>query len=178
MRILIIISGSIAAYKTLDIIRTLKKNNYTINCVISKCGEKFVTPLSVASLSETPVYTEKNAFDVDNIKHISIARNSDIILVAPATANIIAKTAYGIADDFVTSILIAANIPIVMAPAMNPYMWQSKATQRNICILESDNIKIIPPEYGYTACGEEGYGKMANIQKIIKFIENLKSNLL
>ncbi|KJV69344.1 flavoprotein [Candidatus Neoehrlichia procyonis] len=175
MKILLIISGSIAAYKALDIIRTLKKRNYTINCILSKHGEKFITPLSVTSLSGNPVYTDSNALDTyNNIKHISITRNSDIILVAPATANIIAKTAYGIADDFSTSVLIAANIPIIMAPAMNPHMWQSKANQRNIRILESDNVKIIPPEYGYTTCGEKGYGKMANVQKIVKFIENLK----
>ncbi|AHC38887.1 phosphopantothenoylcysteine decarboxylase [Ehrlichia muris] len=172
MKILLIISGSIAAYKSLDLIRKLQENNHTVTGLISKSGERFVTPLSIASLSGNHVYTDADFFNVHNsMHHISLTRNSDILLVAPATLDIIAKTAHGIADELATTVLIASNIPIIMVPAMNPVMWGSKANQRNIDCLKSDNIVIIEPKEGLAICNEHGLGKMAEIQEIVSFIE-------
>ncbi|QLK58377.1 phosphopantothenoylcysteine decarboxylase [Ehrlichia ruminantium] len=175
MKILLVISGSIAAYKSLDLIRKLQENKHTVIGVISKSGEKFITPLSVASLSQNYAYTNADFFNIHNsMHHISLTRNSDIVLVAPATLDIIAKTACGIADELATTILIASNIPIVMVPAMNPTMWNSKSNQRNINLLKEDNITIIEPTEGFAVCNEYGYGKMAEIQNIVSFIENFK----
>ena len=175
MRILLIISGSIAAYKSLDLIRKLQTNTHTVIGVLSKSGEEFVTPLSVASLSGNYAYTNADFFNIHNsMHHISLTRNSDIVLVAPATLDIITKTACGIADELATTILIASNIPIIMVPAMNPVMWNSKSNQRNINFLKEDNIAIIEPTEGFAACNEYGLGKMADIQDIVSFIENFK----
>ena len=178
MRILLVISGSIAAYKSLDLIRKLQENNHIVTGIISESGEKFITPLSVASLSGNYAYTNADFFNIHNsMHHISLTRNSDVLLVAPATLDIIAKTAHGIADELATTVLIAANIPIVMVPAMNPTMWRSKANQRNINFLKDDNVMIIEPKEGLAVCNEHGLGKMAEIQDIVSFIQNLQKNL-
>ncbi|WP_196492740.1 phosphopantothenoylcysteine decarboxylase [Ehrlichia ruminantium] len=175
MKILLIISGSIAAYKALDLIRKLQENKHTITGIISKSGEKFVTPLSVASLSGNYAYTNADFFNTHNsMHHISLTRNSDLVLVAPATLDIIAKTAYGIADELATTILIASNIPIIMVPAMNPTMWNSKPNQRNINLLKEDNVVIIEPKEGFALCNEYGLGKMAEIQDIVSFVEGFQ----
>ncbi|AAZ68084.1 phosphopantothenoylcysteine decarboxylase [Ehrlichia canis] len=175
MKILLVISGSIAAYKSLDLIRKLQENNHTVTGIISKSGEKFVTQLSVASLSGNYAYTDADFFNIHNsMHHISLTRNSDILLVAPATLDIIAKTAHGIADELATTVLIASNIPIIMAPAMNPVMWYSKANQRNIKCLRNDNVVIIEPKEGLAVCNEYGLGKMAETQDIVSFIDNFQ----
>ncbi|MFV9881358.1 MAG: phosphopantothenoylcysteine decarboxylase [Anaplasma ovis] len=177
MNILLIISGSIAAYKSLDVARELKRRGHNLLCVLSKCGEKFVTPLSVTSLVGHYTYTESDFFSLQaSMKHISLPRNSDLILVAPASANIIAKAAYGICDDLPSTILMCTRAPIVMAPAMNTVMWEAKATLRNLEILRQDNVQIIEPEAGVLACGEEGYGKMASVDTIISYVENMPNS--
>lgn len=154
-------------------IRKLQENNHTVTSIISKSGERFVTPLSVASLSGNSVYTDADLFHAHkSMHHISLTRSSDIVLVAPATLDIIAKTAHGIADELATTALIASNIPIIMVPAMNPAMWNSKANQRNIHCLKSDNVTIIEPKEGLAICNEYGTGKMAEVQEIVSFIEN------
>ncbi len=177
MNILLIISGSVAAYKSLDVARELKRRNHNLLCVLSKCGEKFVTPLSVTSLVGHHTYTESDFFSLQaSMKHISLSRNSDLILVAPASANIMAKAAHGICDDLPSTILICARVPIVMAPAMNTAMWEAKPTLRNLEILKRDNVQIIEPETGILACGEEGYGKMASVETIISYVENMQNS--
>ncbi|MCU7611215.1 phosphopantothenoylcysteine decarboxylase [Anaplasma capra] len=177
MNILLIISGSVAAYKSLDVVRELKRRNHNLLCAISRCGEQFVTSLSVTALAGHYTYTESDFFSLQaSMKHISLSRNSDLILVAPASANIIAKAAHGICDDLVSTILTCAKIPIVMAPAMNTAMWEAKATLRNLEILKRDDVQIIEPETGILACGEEGYGKMASVQTIVTYIENASNN--
>ncbi|MGN7678396.1 MAG: flavoprotein [Anaplasma sp.] len=176
MNILLIISGSVAAYKSLDVIRALRKQNHDLLCILSKCGEKFVTPLSATALTGQYTYTNKDFFSLQaSMQHISLSRNSDLILVAPASANIMAKAAHGICDELATTVLICAKVPIVMAPAMNTAMWEAKATVRNLEILKRDDVKIIEPESGILACGEEGYGKMASVEAITEFIGDMDS---
>ncbi|QJC27928.1 coenzyme A biosynthesis bifunctional protein CoaBC [Anaplasma platys] len=172
MDILLIITGSVAAYKSLEVIRELKRRKYNLHCVLSTCGEKFLTPLIVSSLSGTAAYTEHDAWTPDgSMKHIDLARKANLILVAPATANIMAKTANGICDNLPTMIIMAAAVPVVMAPAMNVVMWQSPAMRRNLRTLQGDNVLIIEPESGILACGEEGPGKMADPTKIVEFVD-------
>ena len=174
MNILLIITGSVAAYKSLEIIRELKIRKYNLQCVLSKGGEKFITPLSVSSLSCTTTFTEKDNFSESGMSHICLSRNSDLILVAPASADIMAKTAHGICDDLATTILIAASVPILMAPAMNTVMWNSPAMVRNLNILKQDKICVIEPDYGTLACGETGVGKMATVDNIVKHVEKFR----
>ena len=173
MNVLFIITGSVAAYKSLEIIRELKIRKHNLQCVLSRGGEKFVTPLSVTSLSCTTTYTENDHFSESGMSHICLPRNSDFILVAPASADIMAKTAHGICDELATSILMAASVPILMAPAMNTVMWNSPAMKRNLSILKKDGVHIIEPEYGSLACGEVGIGKMAKVEDIVKYVEAL-----
>ncbi|MDB1135283.1 flavoprotein [Candidatus Anaplasma sp. TIGMIC] len=177
MDVLIIITGSVAAYKSLEVIRELKRRKYNLHCVLSSSGERFITPLSVSALSGTHTYTEQDAFEEnENMKHISLSRNVDLILVAPASANIIGKVAHGICDDLPTTILMAANKPVIMAPAMNTVMWNSNPMARNLEILKQDNVHIIEPEWGVLACGEAGLGKMASVPTIVDFVEGLAAS--
>ena len=137
-KILLIITGGIAAYKSLDVIRGLKDRGHDITCVLTKSGSEFVTPLSLESLSGNKVYTDLfNLNDEHEMGHIQLSRSADLILVAPATANIISKIAYGISDDLASTILMATNKPILLAPSMNVRMWLNNATQRNINTLKS-----------------------------------------
>ena len=170
-KVLLIISGGIAAYKSLEIIRIFIKNNIKVTSILTKGGSKFITPLSVASLSSSKVYSE--LFDLENeseMGHIQLSREVDIILVAPASANIIARTANGFADDLASTVLLASNKPIFFAPSMNVEMWKNTITQKNINKLKLNNIKIIGPEPGDLACGEEGYGRMSEPEEIFKFL--------
>ncbi len=170
-KILLIISGGIAAYKSLEIIRIFIKNNIKVTSILTKGGSKFITPLSVASLSSSKVYSE--LFDLENeseMGHIQLSREVDIILVAPASANIIARTANGFADDLASTVLLASNKPIFFAPSMNVEMWKNTITQKNINKLKLNNIKVIGPEPGDLACGEEGYGRMSEPEEIFKFL--------
>ncbi len=169
-KVLLIITGGIAAYKSLEIIRGLKTNNIDVTCILTKSGSEFVTPLSIESLSENKVYTDLfNLTDEHEMGHIQLSRQADVILVAPATANIMSKIAYGNTDDLASTVLVATNKPIIVAPAMNVRMWLNNATQRNIQTLRGDGIKFVGPENGEMACGEYGEGRMSEPSEIIKY---------
>jgi phosphopantothenoylcysteine decarboxylase/phosphopantothenate--cysteine ligase len=161
--ILLIITGSIAAYKSLDLIRLLHKNNITTSCVMTKAAQQFITPLAVASISGQPVYTDLFSLkDETEMGHIRLTREADLVVIAPASADIIAKLAHGLADDLASTLLLASNKKIVIAPAMNSCMWENAAVQRNVKILQKDGIIFVGPDAGELACKEEGYGRMSD----------------
>ena len=172
--ILLIISGGIAAYKSLELIRLIKKSGGHVRCILTKGGEQFVTPLSVASLSENHVYTDIWSLkDETEMGHIRLSREADLIVIAPATANILAQMANGLAEDLASTTLLAANKPILAAPAMNHKMWDNAATQRNIRTLKDDGIHMVGPTEGDMACGEHGMGRMAEPEDILNAIQDL-----
>ena len=176
--ILLIITGGIAAYKSLDLIRRLKEQGYNINCILTESGKNFVTPLSIESLSGNKVYSELfNLTDEKEMGHIQLSRMSDLILVAPATANIMSKMAFGICDDLASTVLMATNKPVMLAPSMNVRMWLNKSTQRNINTLKTDGIKFIGPENGEMACGEYGEGRLSDVGEIINKVKDFFENL-
>ncbi len=171
-RILIVVGGGISAYKALDLIRLLKKNSFEIKTVLTKSGSKFVTPLSLAALSSGKVY--EDLFDKDNeaeIDHISLSRWADLIIVLPATANLISKLSIGKAEDLATTILLASNKDIILVPAMNVRMWSHKATQNNCKTLVGYGYNFLGPKSGSMACGEYGPGKMVSPKKIFDEIK-------
>ena len=180
-KILLIICGGIAAYKSLEIIRLLKKKDAQVKTILTKNANKFVTPLSVVSLSKEKVYTDlfdhKNESEMD---HISLSRWSDLILIAPATANTISKISFGIADDLASTAVLASNKKIFLAPAMNVRMWEHPSNKDNINKIRNIGYEIIGPEIGDMACGEYGEGKMtepvAIIAYIEKYLKNIKNN--
>ncbi len=166
--VLLIITGSIAAYKSLELIRRLRERGVMVRCVLTKSGERFVTPLSVAALTENNVYTDLWSLkDETEMGHIRLSREADIVVVAPASADIIAKMTSGMADDLASATLLANNKPLLVAPAMNSMMWNNKATQRNIEQLKTDGVQIIEPSSGLLACGEVGQGRMAEVEVIL-----------
>ena len=172
-KILIIIGGGISAYKSLDLLRFLKKDGYEIKTVLTRSGKQFVTPLSLVSLSGGKVY--ENLFDKENeaeIDHIALSRWADLILVVPATANIISKLSHGKAEDLASTILLASNKDIILVPAMNVRMWSHKATQENCKKLITYGYKFLGPTEGQMACGEFGKGKMLSPKKIYMEIKN------
>ena len=137
-KILLIISGGIAAYKSLELIRLLKKSGASVRCIVTSGGTHFVTPLSVAALSEEQVYTDLWSLkDETEMGHIRLSREADLVLVAPASANLIAQLAYGLAEDLASTTLLATNKPVMVCPAMNPMMWENQATQENIHTLQN-----------------------------------------
>jgi len=171
-KILLIICGGISAYKSLEVIRLLKKKGALIKTILTKSAKEFVTPLSVASLSQDKVYDD--LFNIENeagMGHISLSRWSDLILVAPATANTISKLSVGSSDDFATTVMLASDKDIFLAPAMNVRMWEHPSTKENLNKLKKYGYKIIGPEIGDMACGEFGEGKMTEPNEIIKQIE-------
>jgi phosphopantothenoylcysteine decarboxylase/phosphopantothenate--cysteine ligase len=160
-RILLIIGGGIAAYKSIELVRLLRKSGYVIRCVITRAGEQFVTPLTLAALSENKVYT--SLFDLkDEVEmgHIQLSREADLVVVAPATADLLAKMAAGIADDLATTLLLATDKPVLAAPAMNVRMWLHAATRRNVVTLRGDGVTVMEPDEGEMACGEYGPGRL------------------
>ena len=172
-KILLIISGGIAAYKTLDLIRNLRSKNYEIKTILTKTAEEFVTPLSISSLSNNKVYLNK--FDLNEeieMDHIALSRWADLILVAPATANIIENISNGSANDFINTVILASNKKIFLAPAMNVKMWEKDATKINVEKLKKRNFSMIGPSEGLLACGEFGEGRMANVNEIEFTIDN------
>jgi len=173
-KILFIISGSISAYKSLDLLKDLIKNKFDIEVILTKSGQKFLTPLSLSSLIckeiHTDIFSKKES--VDHMKHINLTRNSDLVVVCPASANIIAKLANGYADDLASTTLAASNKKIFIVPAMNKKMWENPANKKNIKELIHRGIKIIGPTRGSLACGEIGLGKMEDIKIIKKEINN------
>ena len=172
-KVLLIICGGIAAYKSLELIRLLKKNGANIKTILTKSGSEFVTPLSITSLSQSKVYQDLFSLeDEAEMDHISLSRWSDLILIAPATANTISKLANGISDDLASTVALASNKKIFIAPAMNVRMWEHKSTKDNIKKLKSYNYKLIGPEIGDMACGEYGEGKMSEPTSILKELNN------
>jgi phosphopantothenoylcysteine decarboxylase/phosphopantothenate--cysteine ligase len=169
--ILLVISGGIAAYKSLELIRLIRKSGGAVRCILTPGGAQFVTPLSIAALSENEVYTDLWSLkDETEMGHIRLSREADLIVVAPASADIIAKLAGGRADDLASTALLAANKPILIAPAMNHEMWDSAATQGNISKLNRRGIKCIGPVEGDMACGEFGMGRMTEPEAILEGI--------
>jgi phosphopantothenoylcysteine decarboxylase / phosphopantothenate---cysteine ligase len=161
-RILLIIGGGIAAYKTPELVRDIIKRGGEVTCLLTKAAEQFVTPLTLASLSGNKVYTDLFSLtDEVEMGHIQLSRNADLIVVAPATADFIAKAAHGLANDLASTVLLATDKPVLLAPAMNVRMWHHAATQRNIARLQSDGIHVIGPDEGDMACGEYGLGRMS-----------------
>ncbi len=170
-RILLIISGGIAAYKCLELIRLIKKRGGAVQVILTRSGEEFVTPLSVASLTGEKVFTDLfDLTDETEIGHIELSRSADLVVVAPASADIIARMANGIASDLATTALLATDKKVLIAPAMNVRMWQHPATQRNIDTLRGDGILFVDPNEGDMACGEFGPGRMAEPSEILDAI--------
>ena len=177
-KILLIICGGISAYKSLELIRLFKKNGARVKTILTKNAKEFVTPLSVASLSQEKVYDD--IFSAENeaeMDHISLSRWADAVLVAPITANTISKVASGNAEDLASTVLLASNKQIFLAPAMNVRMWEHPSTKENILKLKSFGYKIIGPEIGDMACGEYGEGKMTEPNEIVNTLKNYFSNL-
>jgi phosphopantothenoylcysteine decarboxylase/phosphopantothenate--cysteine ligase len=171
-RILLIISGGIAAYKSLDLIRQLRKAGAWVTPVMTGSALEFVTPLSVSALAEEKVY--QDLFDLTDeaeMGHIELSRSADLIVVAPATANLMAKMAQGIADDLASTLLLATDTQVLVAPAMNVRMWDHPATQRNIATLRADGVSFVGPNEGEMACGEFGPGRMSEPREIVAAIE-------
>ena len=167
-RILLIIGGGIAAYKSLDLIRRLRERGAIVTPVMTKAAGQFVTPLSVAALAGEKLY--QNLFDLTDeadMGHIELSRSADLLLVAPATADLMAKMAHGHANDLASTVLLATDTPVIVAPAMNVRMWQHPATQRNIASLQADGIDFVGPDDGDMACGEYGPGRMSEPLAIV-----------
>ena len=170
--VLLIISGGIAAYKSLELIRLLRKNGLTVRCILTDGGAKFITPLSVAALTENKVFTDLFSLtDEAEMGHISLSRETDLLLVAPASANILAKMAQGLANDLASTVLLATDKPVMIAPAMNVRMWQHEATQNNISILSQRGVLIVGPDEGDMACGEFGPGRLADTEEILRNVK-------
>ena len=177
-KILLVICGGIAAYKSLEIIRLLKKSGVTIKTILTKSGSEFVTPLSIASLSKSKVY--QDLFSLENeaeMDHISLSRWADLILIAPATANTLSKLANGSSDDLASTVVLASNKKIFIAPAMNVRMWDHQITKQNVAKLMTYSYRLIGPEIGDMACGEYGEGKMSEPKEIISILKNYFQNL-
>jgi len=172
-RVLLIVSGGIAAYKTLELIRRLRERGILVRCVLTAGGAQFVTPLSLSAVSEDKVYTEIFSLtDESEMGHIRLSRESDLLVVVPASADIMARMAGGLANDLATTVLLATDKPVMFAPAMNVRMWEHAATQANIAILKSRGLIRIGPDAGNMACGEYGLGRMSEPMTIVEAIEN------
>jgi len=174
-RVLLIIGGGIAAYKSLDLIRRLRERRIAVRCILTKAAEQFITSLSAGALTGERVFTDlfdqSSEFDVG---HIRLAREADVIVVAPATADLMAKMAGGHADDLATAVLLATDAKVLLAPAMNPHMWANKATQRNLAQLKTDGFAFVGPNEGEMAeTGERGFGRMAEPLEIAAAVERL-----
>ena len=166
-----IISGGIAAVKTPDLIRKLTKAGARVIPVLTRSGAQFVTPLSIAALAGSKVYIDLfDLTDEAEMGHIELSRSADLILVAPATAHIMAKMAQGLADDLASTLLLATDTPVMIAPSMNVRMWDHAATQRNLTTLQADGVHMIGPNEGEMACGEFGFGRMAEVPEILQAV--------
>ena len=171
-RVLLIVAGGIAAYKSLELIRLLRVRDISVRCVLTRAGAEFVTPLSLSSLSEDKVY--EDLFELtgeSEMGHIEFSRDADLLVVAPATADILAKMRAGIADDLATTTLLATDKPVMVAPAMNVRMWEHAATRENMAVLRERGILEVGPDEGDMACGEYGFGRMSEPTAIAEAIE-------
>jgi len=171
-RILLIIGGGIAAYKACELIRLLRKRGHAVRCVLTAGGAHFITPMTLAALSEQPVHTSLwELKDEVEMGHIELSREADLVVVCPATADLLAKMAAGIADDLATTVLLATDKPVLAAPAMNVRMWLHAATQRNVATLRGDGVTVLSPDEGPMACGEFGPGRLPEPDAIVSAIE-------
>ncbi len=176
-KILLVITGSVAAYKSMDLLRLLKKKSYDVTCILTESAQQFITPLLVSSLSGNKTHTEIfSDEDASGISHIQLSRQADLIVVAPATADFIAKLANGYASDLASSVILAANKKIILAPAMNEKMWDNLQTQKNLQTLVESGVAVVDPEADILACGELGVGKMAAPEKICEKICDFFAN--
>ncbi|MBI1199675.1 MAG: bifunctional phosphopantothenoylcysteine decarboxylase/phosphopantothenate--cysteine ligase CoaBC [Phenylobacterium sp.] len=167
-RVLLIVGGGIAAYKALELTRLLRKAGVGVRPILTAAGAQFVTPLSLSALAEDKVYTELFSLtDEAEMGHIELSRSADLVVVAPATADLMAKAANGLAGDLASTILLATDKPVLMAPAMNVRMWEHPATQRNLAALKADGVTFVGPDEGAMACGEFGPGRMAEPPAIL-----------
>lgn len=174
--VLLIIGGGIAAYKTLELIRRLKERGVGARAILTKAGTEFVTPLSVSAISGAKAYTDMfSLIDEAEMGHIQLSRSADLVVVAPATADLMGKLANGLANDLATTALLATDKPILMAPAMNVRMWSHPATQRNLKTLKADGVTFVGPNDGEMACGEYGPGRMAEPEEILAAIVKMLS---
>ena len=177
-RVLLIISGGIAAYKSLELVRGLRRRGIAVRVVLTESAKQFVTPLSLGVLTEDQVFDD--LFDLKaehEIGHIQLSRQAELVVVAPATANILAKMANGIADDLATTLLLATDKPVLAVPAMNVRMWHHKATQRNLAVLRADGVQVMEPDDGEMACGEYGKGRLPEPEAIVAEIERMLSSV-
>jgi len=173
-RVLLIVGGGIAAYKALELVRLLEKSGHAVAPVLTKGGEHFVTAMSLGTLAESQVHSSLWGLkDEVEIGHIQLSRTADFVLVCPATADLLAKMAAGIADDLATTLLLATDKPVVVAPAMNVRMWLHAATRRNVAQLKADGVRIIDPAEGEMACGEFGPGRLPEPQDILDQLADL-----
>ncbi|MEG8046761.1 bifunctional phosphopantothenoylcysteine decarboxylase/phosphopantothenate--cysteine ligase CoaBC [Sphingomonas aerolata] len=171
-RILLIVGGGIAAYKASELVRLLRKRGHAVRCVLTEAGQHFVTPMTLAALSEDKVYTTLwDLKDEAEMGHIQLSRQADLIVVAPATADLIARMAGGLANDLATTLLLATDKPVLAAPAMNVRMWLHPATRRNVAQLRADGITVMAPDEGPMACGEFGPGRLPEPDRIVDAID-------
>jgi phosphopantothenoylcysteine decarboxylase/phosphopantothenate--cysteine ligase len=170
-RVLLIVGGGVAAYKALELVRLLRKADIAVSPILTEAGAQFVTPLSLAALAEEKVHAELfNLTDEAEMGHIQLSRSADLVVVAPATADLMAKAANGLAGDLASTTLLATDKPVLMAPAMNVRMWLHPATQRNLATLRADGVSFVGPDNGAMACGEFGPGRMAEPEAIFAAI--------
>ena len=167
-RVLLVVAGGIAAYKALEVARGLKKRGIEVRAVLTRAGAEFVTPLSLAALTEDRVYTDLFSLtDESEMGHIKLSRDADLLVVAPATANLMAKMAHGLADDLASTALLATDKPVLVAPAMNVRMWRHPATEANLATLRARGVSVVGPDEGPMACGEHGPGRLTEPEAII-----------
>ncbi len=172
-RILLIVGGGIAAYKSLELTRLLRKAGIGVRPILTKAAAEFVTPLSLSALAEDKVYSELFSLtDEAEMGHIELSRSADLVVVAPATADLMAKAAGGLAGDLASTTLLATDKPVLMAPAMNVRMWEHPATRRNLAVLKADGVMFVGPDEGAMACGEYGPGRMAEPEAIFRAIQD------
>jgi phosphopantothenoylcysteine decarboxylase / phosphopantothenate---cysteine ligase len=173
-QILLIVGGGIAAYKSAELIRAIKKAGHNVRCVLTKGGAQFVTPLTLGALSEDKIYTD--LFDLKDeaeMGHIQLSRQADLVVVCPATADLLAKMHAGLADDLATTLLLATDKAVLAVPAMNVRMWEHAATQRNVAALKADGVHVMQPDVGEMACGEFGPGRLPDVERILGEIEGI-----
>ena len=173
-RILLIVGGGIAAYKACELIRLIRKAGGSVRCVLTDGGAQFITAMTLAALSEQPVHTSLwDLKDEAEMGHIQLSREADLVVVCPATADLLAKMAAGIADDLATTLLLATDKKVLACPAMNVRMWQHAATARNVARLREDGVAILEPDEGDMACGEYGPGRLPEPGAIFRTIESI-----
>ena len=176
-KILLGVTGSVAAYKTAELVRLLRKNNFFVQVILTKSAKQFVTPLTLQALSGNPVLENMwEPTEGNGMEHINLTRTADLLLIAPASGNFIAKLANGLADDLLTNLCLARSCPLLVAPAMNVEMFNNIATQRNIETIKNDGIVLSGPDSGEQACGEVGFGRLINFESMMLDIKKIISS--